>query len=54
MLRVESADELIEFERRLPNIEEQGAAQASALDTALPVYSGVVALMSGAAAVKFS
>jgi hypothetical protein len=50
VVRVEPADQRVEPQRRLPDIQQQGAARACALDSAEPVHGRVVFFVSGAAA----
>ena len=52
VVRVESADQLVEPERRLPDIAKQGASRAAAGNAAAAVDSGVVTLVFGATAVE--
>ncbi len=51
---VEPADQLIELEGRLPNIEKQAAPRATAPDAALPVDGGIISLVPGAASFELS
>jgi len=46
---VEPADQLIQLEGGFPNIEKQAAPRARAPDAALPVDSGTISFVSGAA-----
>ena len=49
---IEFPYQLVELEGGFPDIEEQVAAQAARLDTALPVDGGIVTLMPGATALE--
>jgi hypothetical protein len=51
---VEFSDQLIQPDRSFPDIEQQVAARAAALDAARAIDCGVVLFMFGTTAVEFA
>ena len=51
---VEATDELVQPEGRVPDLEQQVAALASADDPAGAIHGGIVPLVAGAAAVELA
>ncbi|HUA57145.1 MAG TPA: hypothetical protein VML19_00220 [Verrucomicrobiae bacterium] len=54
MVGIELPDKLVEFQRRLPDLEQQIAARASAFDAALAVDGGIIPFVPGTAALEFA
>ena len=54
VVRVELTDQLVQFEGRFPDVEQQSTPLAATLDGAAAVNRRIVPPVPGAAAVKFS
>lgn len=54
MAGVEFADEAVQVQRRLPDIEQEGAAGTGADNGSRSIDGGVITLVAGAAAVEFA
>jgi hypothetical protein len=52
VVRIELADQLIQFQRRLPNVAEQIAADAAAMDAAPAIHGRIEAFVFGATALE--
>jgi hypothetical protein len=54
MVGIELPDELVQRERRLPDLEQQIAARAPTFNAALALDGAIVPFMAGAAALEFA